>query len=203
MLGRTLSPNDEHSREALAVLSHGFWTRAFSADPGVLGKTLQINQVNLTIVGVTPPEFAGVVVGSPTDVMVPITLAPSVMTSLGSDVLTNRSAIWVELMGRLPAGRSLAQIDAELQVVWPEVLAVSGDDHMRSNPAGNGTQLLAAGNGLSPLGGRYASPPCVGSWAWCCWSGASVANVLLARGAARQSSRRLATGAGAARVGSC
>ena len=41
MLGRTLSPDDEHSRQPVAVLSHGFWTRAFSADPGVLGRTLQ------------------------------------------------------------------------------------------------------------------------------------------------------------------
>ena len=205
MLGRTLSPNDEHSRQPVAVLSHGFWTRAFSADPGVLGKTLQINQLDLTIVGVTPPEFAGVVVGSPTDVMVPITLAPSVMTSLGSDVLTNQSAIWVELMARLPAGRSLAQIDAELQVVWPQVVAVSGDDHMRSNVAENGTQLMAAGNGLSPLGGRYASPLYVlmGLVGVVLLVGcANVANVLLARGAARQKefAIRLATGAGRGRV---
>ena len=124
MLGRTLSPNDEHSRQPVAVLSHGFWTRAFSADPGVLGKTLQINQLDLTIVGVTPPEFAGVVVGSPTDVMVPITLAPSVMTSLGSDVLTNRSAIWVESDGAT-AGRAVPGADRRrapggmAAVSWP------------------------------------------------------------------------------------
>jgi predicted permease len=205
MLGRTLAPDDERTQAPVAVLGHAFWTRAFSADPGVLGKTIQINQVDLTIVGVTPPEFAGVVVGSPTDITVPVTLAPSLLTDLGSDILTDRSAIWIELMGRLPPGQSLAQADAQLQVVWPRVLAESGSDRMKVNPLANGTDLLAAGNGISPLRGMYASPLYVlmGLVALVLLIGcANVANLLLARGAARQRefAIRLATGAGRGRV---
>src|SRR5262245_17565471 len=61
MLGRTLSPDDDRAQASVAVLSHGFWMRAFAADPDVLGKTIRVNQLPVTIVGVTPREFAGVV----------------------------------------------------------------------------------------------------------------------------------------------
>jgi predicted permease len=205
MLGRTISPDDERTRAPVAVLSHAFWVRAFAADPGVLGRLIQINQLDLTVVGVTPPEFAGIVVGSPTDITVPVTLAPSLLPALGSDILNDRASYWLDLMGRLPPGRSLAQVDAQLQVTWPRVLALSAADRNRSSMLAEGTRLLPAGNGVSPLRGRYASPLYVlmGLVGLVLLIGcANVANLLLARGAARQRefAIRLATGAGRGRV---
>ncbi len=205
MLGRTLSSTDEHTRAPVAVLSHAFWTRAFSADPAVLGRIIQINELPLTIVGVTPPEFAGLVVDSPTDITVPVTLVPTLVPAMGPDILTNRSGIWLNLMARLPPGRSLTQANAELQVAWPGVLRLSGDDRMRADLAANGTELVPAGNGFSRLRGTYASPLYVlmGLVGLVLLIGcANVANLLLARGAARQRefAIRLATGAGRGRV---
>jgi predicted permease len=206
-LGRTLSAEDDRTQAPVAVLSHGMWTRAFSADPGVLGKSLQINRLPVTIVGVTAPEFVGVVVGSPTDLTLPVTLAPKLWRDSRSDLLTRRSARWVNLIGRLIPGQSFEQANAQLQVIWPHVLSVAA-------PAGSpptsrffahSTELRPAGHGFSQLRGAYASPlyvlmGLVGMVLLIAC--ANVANLLLARGAARQKefAIRLATGAARGRI---
>jgi predicted permease len=56
-LGRTFSGEESRRGDALAILSHGFWQRRFGADKGVLGKTLALDGIGFTIIGVMPPEF--------------------------------------------------------------------------------------------------------------------------------------------------
>ena len=59
-IGRTLAPEDDNpAAPAVATLSDRYWQTRFAADPGVLGKTISINKVPVTIVGVTPPSFTG------------------------------------------------------------------------------------------------------------------------------------------------
>ncbi len=64
-LGRTLTPDDErvHEVATAVVLSHGFWTRHFGGDWGILGRTIQLNQHASTIVGVAAEGFVGTGVG--------------------------------------------------------------------------------------------------------------------------------------------
>ena len=60
VLGRTLTPEDDQPSAApVAVISYRYWENRFGRDPAVLGKAIQINRVPTTIVGVTPPGFAG------------------------------------------------------------------------------------------------------------------------------------------------
>jgi putative ABC transport system permease protein len=203
--GRTLLPDDVQSRAAVAVLSHDFWTRAFSADTGVLGRTLRVGGVPLTIVGVTPPAFAGVLVGSPTDITLPATLAGAVWTELRADVLTRRSARWLDLMARLGPGEPVAQANLRLQAAWPHVLAAAGGPTPPPAFLSHRTELQPAGNGLSAFRGDYAPPlyTLLGLAALVLLLACTnVANLLLARGAARRRevAIRLATGAGRARV---
>ena len=74
VIGSVIEPRDERGSppNRVVVLGHAYWTRRFGRDPGVLGRTMTIDGVPHTIIGVTPPEFFGLQVGRRVDVTVPI-----------------------------------------------------------------------------------------------------------------------------------
>jgi putative ABC transport system permease protein len=57
VFGRTISPDDEHRRTRVVVLSHGMWQRRFGAAPDAIGKTLEIDGQTSQVIGVMPPDF--------------------------------------------------------------------------------------------------------------------------------------------------
>ncbi|MBI1898692.1 MAG: ABC transporter permease [Acidobacteria bacterium] len=63
LMGRVLRPEDDRVQggHPVAVISYGYWKRRWAQDPSVLGRTLAVDGVDFTIVGVAPPEFFGVV----------------------------------------------------------------------------------------------------------------------------------------------
>ena len=73
--GRLLVPDDDRAQGAspVAVLRYEYWNQRFAHDPSVLGKTAEINGLQVTIVGVVQPGFFGVVVGSLPDFWIPLT----------------------------------------------------------------------------------------------------------------------------------
>jgi putative ABC transport system permease protein len=87
-LGRLLTPEDDRREapRAVAVLSHAFWRGTFGGDPGVVGKTVQIETVIFDIVGVAPRGFAGVKIGEPIDVWTPLEMMPAVNPRTGSSL---------------------------------------------------------------------------------------------------------------------
>ncbi|MBZ5496078.1 MAG: ABC transporter permease [Acidobacteriia bacterium] len=64
-LGRALTPDDDKmpGGSPAVVLSHGFWQRQFGGDPSILNRTVRLNQLPMTIVGVMAPGFTGTVAG--------------------------------------------------------------------------------------------------------------------------------------------
>jgi putative ABC transport system permease protein len=121
-LGRLLSPQDDQKvGESLAVvLSHSYWTRRFGADPKVLGETLIVNGQHLTIVGVGPEGFEGTTLGSRPQVFVPITLRG--LMNPGFRDFHNRRAYWVYLFARLRPGVSIDEARTQLNLPYRAII---------------------------------------------------------------------------------
>jgi predicted permease len=75
VLGRAFDQEEQHAKTAVALISHGLWTRRYGGDPGILGKTILLNEVNHAVIGVLPPGFEFPVFQS-TDVVVPVLERP-------------------------------------------------------------------------------------------------------------------------------
>ena len=114
LIGRTITDADDHlGATPVAVLSHRFWTNHFGADPTIIGRQVNINNVAFTIAGVTPPGFAGASdVGSSLDVSVPLAWEPQIA---GERTNSRGAGIWwLRMMGRLQPGATSAQAEAAL-----------------------------------------------------------------------------------------
>jgi len=108
VLGRIFRPEESQDLSQTVVISDGFWRRKFNRDPNVLGKTFQLAAIESTVVGVMPPGFAPFY-GFPIDLWIPIN--PS------STRYVQRIDHWLMPVGRLKPGVTLAQAQAEMNVI--------------------------------------------------------------------------------------
>jgi predicted permease len=122
-LGRGFSEGDETNHAPIAVISYNYWTRRFARSPDVLGKTLYVNGMPITIVGVAEEGFEGVEGGGSTDFWVPLQSRPELNAwgnplEDGKTYITNSTWWCLRLIGRLAPGVSRAQAVAQLQPVF-------------------------------------------------------------------------------------
>lgn len=113
-LGHLFLPSDETSAGAnpVVVLSYGFWQRRFGGDPKIIGTTVDLNTTPMTIIGVSPPEFDSLQPGYQPDIRVPITMQPQMY--LGSSYLDSRHDWWLNIVGRLRPGVSIQRATSAL-----------------------------------------------------------------------------------------
>lgn len=124
-LGRALQPEDVIERRPVAVLSQAFWRERFQAAPDVLGKIVRINGNPLTIVGVMPTGFNGLMVSHPTHLWIPVTLQP--LFGWGA-FLERRDITFLYLFGRLKEGVSPQQAQQEIAGLEKRIDAQFGDE---------------------------------------------------------------------------
>jgi len=118
-LGRLIAPEDVQTDDEapVVVLSYGMWQKIYDSNPDIAGKNVQLNGHSFTVVGVAPAQFAGITVGSPTDVWLPLTMQPAAIPRMSRGALHNRNSGWVQIFGRLKHNVGLAEARSEMQMV--------------------------------------------------------------------------------------
>lgn len=208
-IGRLVSSLDgaRPGAEPFAVISYSLWSRQFDRTANILGRKLSFQNQTFEIIGVAPGRFFGVEVGKAVDVWTPVSTAPV-------ENLANDHFAWLQLMGRLRPGVSLAQASAPIAAVLNAFMLEDVRQHAPPGTprriidgflAGMRIKAIAAGGGVSCLRRAYEQPlkiimlvvgivlllACV-----------SVANLLIAKGSTRQQeiAIRLSLGATPARI---
>jgi predicted permease len=201
-LGRVFLPEeygDTLGAYPVAIISDRLWRRRFRSDPRAIGISLRVNQHELTIVGVAPPEFRGGSSGLAFDIWVPVNMAHELKTT-DQFMLSSRTWRGLFAIARLSPGASIEQARAEVAVTARNLAAAYpltnqgiGATILPLSESPTGAQTLMR----RPL--QILMAVCAVLFLIVC---ANVANLLLARSVARQKefSIRLALGSGRGRL---
>ena len=181
VLGRMLTRDDKQA----AVISYGCWRRRYAGDPNVIGKIIRVDDRPLTIVGVAPEDFAGLIIDIAAEATVPI--------GYRGHELKYRENLWYDVIARLKPGVSIEQARAQMRVLWPGILKSTAPDSFqgarRSTFLKLRSDLQPAARGNSYMRSRLEKPleilmALVG--AVLLIACVNLANLLLARAATRQ-----------------
>ena len=194
VIGRIFTEEDDREdggrHGPVALLSYAFWQQRFGG-ASVIGRTLQIERVAYTIVGVMPPAFFGLEVGRTFDVAVP--LNTDRLISRENSFLDRYGVGWLRIFARLKEGQSVAAAEQAFRGVQPQIREATRNP--REHPAFREQHLKApfqissAAIGASTMRGAYRQPVLVSMAVVvlvlliAC---ANIANLFLARAAARR-----------------
>jgi len=142
--GRTLLPEDDQpNAPPVATISSQYWTRRFGNDPAIVGKVVRANNTLMTIVGVLEPGFTGVqrVISEAPDLTFPLSLDPLINPNAGGPPpepprLHQPTHYWLQAIGRLKPGATLAQVQANLAGPFDQAARQGMSTYLASLPPG-------------------------------------------------------------------
>ena len=130
-LGRLFTAADEEGHAPLAVLSHGFWRRAFASRKDVIGTTIILRGAAFTVIGVLQPGFVDLDLENRPDVWVPMSAWALLTGERDMGVASG------QLYMRLRAGVSMAQAEGDVRSLYPEMIAA----YLARNPGEAGDRM--------------------------------------------------------------
>ena len=202
ILGRTFLPDEDKNvgANAVVVLSHSFWQRRLASDPNIVGKTVSLNNRAYQVIGVTPEYFVGSKFALALDFWTPISMAEDLRRN--PEILKERGAHWMNVIGRLKPGVSISQASAEMNAIATRLNQAYPDNRASSTQAQVMTEVDGRWEEMGSVfksGGAIAMAIVGLVLLIAC---ANVANLMLARAAARRKEIgiRLALGANRARL---
>ena len=135
ILGRTFLPGEDKTIGAnnVVVLSHSFWQRRMGADQNIVGKLVQFNNRGYQVIGVAPPTFVGTKFALSLDFWTPMSMAEDLRRNPG--ILAERGSHWMNVIGRLKPGVSIAQASAEVNAIAARLNQSYPDDRASSTTA--------------------------------------------------------------------
>ena len=200
-LGRAFGPSDAQpgGSGVTTIISDDAWRNYFDRDPGVVGRSIEVNGFPATIIGVAPPAFHGTMLAERAELWMPLLafwqlLAPNI----AAQFVSGRDTPSVDLMGRLAPGRSVAEAQAEFSTI--EARLRLSDPSTERHPVSVVRYAATAGGVLPAIMPAFLALFSIVTLLTVLIVSANVANLMLARSMARQRETAIRQSLGASRV---